>query len=166
MSNNKRIEPEKIDQDIQYLNDEMLFELKGIMWEIYLSMLIKSGSACYDKTVPIFNRVELQNNLEEMERMGLVVKNKDKHELVVDRKHKVILRYLLRKGKSTQIRSVFYISFLITSFLIFLNYIKFIPSEPLTTLYLSSFFSIFSIFAFIIELIMNKNLMSFFKKII
>ncbi len=166
MSKNKRIEPEKIDQDIQYLNDEMLFELKGIMWEIYLSMLIKRGSACYDKTAPIFNRVELQNNLEEMERMGLVVKNKDKHELVVDRKHEVLLRYLLRKGKSAQIRSVFYISFLITSFLIFLYYIKFIPSEPLTTLYLSSFFIIFSIFAFIIELIMNKNLISFFKKII
>jgi len=136
------------------------------MWDIYLSMLIKSGSACYDKTAPIFNRVELQNNLEEMERMGLVVKNKDKHELVVDKKHEVILQYLLRKGKSAQIRSVFYISFLITSFLIFLYYINFIPIEPLTTLYLSSFFCIFSIFAFVIEIIINKNLISFFKKII
>jgi hypothetical protein len=64
------------DQNNQYQNDENPFELNGIIWEIYFSMLRNNRLFLEDDNLQQFNRIEIQNNLEILEYKGLVKKKK------------------------------------------------------------------------------------------
>lgn len=162
----KQNKTERHDQRNQHPNDEISFQLKGIIWEIYLSMLRNNDSISEVKLLQKFNKIEIQYNLEKLENKGLVKKEEDKYELIDDKKLDVCLSYLLRKEKYSQMRLVFYFSFLIASFLLFLVYNKYMPHNILTSTNLSFFFCIFSIIAITIELIKNMKLISFYKEII
>ncbi|MCK5616475.1 hypothetical protein KAR91_82195, partial [Candidatus Pacearchaeota archaeon] len=116
-------------------------------------------------TLQKINKIELQYNLEKLENMGLVKKEEDKYKVIEDKKLDVILSYLLRKDKYSQMRLVFYLSLLIVSFLLFLIYNKYMPHNILTTTNLSFFFCIFSIIAITIELIINMKIISFYQKL-
>ena len=162
----KQNKTERHDQRNQHPNDETPFQLKGIIWEIYLSMLRNNDSISEVKLLQKFNKIEIQYNLEKLENKGLIKKEEDKYELIDDKKLDVFLSYLLRKEKYSQMRLVFYFSFLIASFLLFLVYNKYMPHNILTSTNLSFFFCIFSIIAITIELIKNMKLISFYKEII
>lgn len=161
----ERNETERHDQRNQHPNDEVPFQLNGIIWKIYLDMLRNNGSISDVKTLQKINKIELQYNLEKLENMGLVKKEEDKYEVIEDKKLDVILSYLLRKDKYSQMRLVFYLSLLIVSFLLFLIYNKYMPHNILTTTNLSFFFCIFSIIAITIELIINMKIISFYQKL-
>lgn len=154
------------DQNNQYQNDETPFELNGIIWEIYFSMLRNNRLFLEDEKLQQFNRIEIKNNLETLEYNGLIKKKEDKYELIEDKKLTVVLLYLLRKDKYSQMRLVFYFSFLIASLLLFIIYKEHMPHNFLTTTYLYFFSSLLSISAITIELIKNMQLMSLYKKII
>ena len=160
----KRNEGERHDQRNHHLNDETPFQLNSIIWEIYFSMLSKNGSSSDVKTLQKFNNIELQYYLEKLKSKGLVKKKEDQYELIEDKKMDVILSYLLRKEKYSQLRLVFYFSFLMASLLLFLIYNKYMPHNVLTITYLSFLFCIFSIIAVTIELIKNMKLISFYRK--
>lgn len=161
-----RNETERHFQSNQYPNNKNPFQLNGIIWEIYLSMLSNNGSISDVTKLQRFNRIELQYNLENLLNKGLVKKKEGKYELIEDKKLDVVLSYLLRQDKYSQMRLFFYFSFLIASFLLILIYKEYMPQSLLTTSYLSFVFCLFSIIAIAIEIIKNIQLMSFYEKII
>jgi hypothetical protein len=63
-------------QNNQYQNDKAPFELIGIIWEIYFSMLRNKELFLEDERLKQFSRIEIQNNLETLEYKGLVKKKK------------------------------------------------------------------------------------------
>ena len=158
-------ETERRDQRNQQLNEETPFQLDGLVWKIYLSMLRNNGSISDVKTFHKINIIELQYNLEKLENMGLIKKNENNYELIENKKLKVILSYLLRKDKYSQTRLVFYLSFFIVSFSLFLIYNKYLTYNILTTTNLFFFFCIFSIVAITIELTINMKTISFYRKL-
>jgi len=159
-------ETERRDQRNQQPNEETPFQLDGLVWKIYLSMLRNNGSISDVKTLHKINKIDLQYNLEKLENMGLIKKNEKKYEIIENKKLEVILSYLLRKDKYFQTRLVFYLSFFIVSFSLFLIYNKYLTYNILTTTNLFFFFGIFSIVAITIELIINMKTISFYRKLI
>lgn len=159
-------ETERRDQRNQQPNEEIPFQLDGLVWKIYLSMLRNNGSISEVKTLDKINKIELQYNLKKMENMGLIKKNENNYELIEEKKLEVILSYLLRKDKYSQTRLVFFLSFFIISFSLFLIYNEYMTYNILTTTNLFFFFCIFSITAITIELTINMKTISFYRKLL
>jgi len=102
-----------------------------------------------------------------MERVGLIFKKTNgDYELVENKKLDVLLPHLYGKEKKTNLRYTFYLTFLVTSLLLFVSYIIFLPQEYLMTISLALFFLLFSVIAFTVEIIGNIRLMIFIRKII
>lgn len=147
-------------EDIFYCpNCGAAVELVGEIWNRYSLMLTDPAHA----TLPnMINRIPA--SLVKLERMGLVSKNSNgKYELIEIMKLDVLLSHLFGKQKKTSVRHVFYLTFLITSFLLFVFYVVFIPQEPFMTISLSFSFLLFSLIVIVFEAINNMRFRAFVK---
>lgn len=147
-------------------------ELRGVKleektWRIYSLMLLKGCQLRPDEGLPPYRRGEIIFHLIRLEKLGLINKKPDgAYELIEDKKLDVLLPYLLKEEKKATLRRVFYLGFVISSLLIFLFYLRFLPQEPSTTISVSLWFVLFSLFAFMVEVVYGLNNMSFIQKLL
>ncbi len=142
-------------------------KLEGKMWRIYSLMLLKGCQLRPNEGLPPYMSDEIKFDLIRLEKLGLINKKPDgAYELIEDKKLDVLLPYLLEEAKKATLRHIFYLGFVISSLLIFLFYLKFLPQGPSTTISVSLWFVLFSLFAFMVEVVYSSSHMSFIQKLL
>jgi hypothetical protein len=101
-----------------------------------------------------YSRHEVEYNIKRLMNLGLLfVNDNGEYELVEEKKLYILLSHFIGIERKTILRYSFYLGFIITSLIIFLYYVNYIPIEQFTLIVISGSFLIFSSIVYIFEMI-------------